>query len=153
MPRDFWTSFNGWFSGVLDWSDVETLFSSLRKNSKGWYLAEMQSSDESNPASVPDMPESVLDEDDFLKFLVEAESVINKRRSRPYCGAIYVDNKDDPAFIKIFDPTKMGSSCSCSTEPVLPRWTISRIKPEPLPQKPQKSPNPGFFARLTGIGS
>ena len=153
VPKNFWASFAGQFSGVLDWSDVEALFQSLKTNNTGWYVYDMKSMDDDNPQTIADCPVATEPPSAFLEFLSKAEKVIYKRRSRPYCGAIYVDNADDPAFIKIFDPTKMGSSCSCSTDPVLPRWTVTRIKPEPPLKKSTHLPNPGFFARLTGLGS
>jgi len=65
-------------------------------------------------------------------------------------GAVYVDNREAPDFIKVFDPANMGSSCSCSSEPVMPRFIFSRTKLDSLPLAPP--PKTGLFTRLRGQG-
>ena len=49
-----------------------------------------------------------------------------------YCGIVYVDNQDDPGFIKIFDPGHLGVSCGFSQNLKLPGWIMCRIPPQPL---------------------
>ena len=49
-----------------------------------------------------------------------------------------MDDRKSPAFIKIFDPRNMGTSCSCSGELILPRWIISRARPDALPEPEEK---------------
>jgi len=47
-----------------------------------------------------------------------------------YCGIVYVDNKQQPSLIKIYDPNHLGSSCGSSgAPPPLPGWTISLEQP------------------------
>ena len=45
---------------------------------------------------------------------------------------VYVDNKTEPSFIKIYDPNNLGVVCGFSDNPPLPGWIVSLIKPEPL---------------------
>jgi hypothetical protein len=136
----FWQYFNGSFSGVLNWEDVDSLWASLTASAKDWYVFDVEK----------ECPEEPLTEKAFLSFLKEALGVVHKRRSRPYCGSIYVDRYEGPEFIKIFDPTKMGTSCSCSGGLVLPRWIVSKMKPDDLSATEAIEKKRGFFGRLVG---
>ncbi len=135
---DFWRQFRGRFSGVLKWDDLESLWDALKASPADWYVFD--------PAG--EAPSKPLDDAEFLHFLDEAEAVINQRRDRPSCGSVYLDDLAAPTYIKIFDPLKMGTSCSHSSEPIMPHWIISRMEPDTLPPPPVK--NPTIFQRLTG---
>ncbi len=139
---DYWNRFQGQFFGVLRWNDMETLWQSLHASPENWYVYPVSDA----------APDAFAGKQDFAQFLDAAEAVINKRRDRPSCGSIYVDDMREPAYIKIFDPEKMGTSCSCSSDPVLPRWIVSRMKPDSLPP-PQPLKKPTIFQRLTGLAA
>ncbi len=133
----YWRRFRGPFSGVLKWLDVDSLWAGLKSSPTDWYVFD--------PAG--HTPETPLDKAGFLRFLEEAEELVNQRRDRPSCGAVYLDQPENPAYIKIFDPAHMGTSCSCSDTPVMPRWIVSHMMPDALPQPPIEKPS--IFQRLT----
>jgi hypothetical protein len=138
---DFWRAYQGPFSGDLKWSDVDALWAWLAKNSAGWYVFD------------PDQraPDAPLAADDLATLLQGAIELVNSRRERSMSGAIYLDDAKDPRMIKIFDPVNMGSACNVSGVRTMPRWVLSRMKPDDLP-KAEPVAKPGFFGRIAGRG-
>ena len=49
-----------------------------------------------------------------------------------YCGIVYVDDPEEPGFLKIYDPGNLGMVCGSSEAPPLPGWTLSRVAPDDL---------------------
>ncbi len=135
----FWSTYQGRFSGILNWPDAEAFWASMAASNGGWFVFDTEQAAPDKPASAPELTAT----------LAKATALTNTRRDRSHCGAIYVDDILSPTFIKIFDPAAMGSACNISGIPVLPRWIISRIKPDnvPTPPPPEK---PSLFKRLTG---
>ena len=136
--------YRGSLKGLLQWRQFDDLWLRLRAEPEGWYVRDFSS------RNIPDSP---LTREAFLAFLDEAEAFLRRRHREDYCGFIYLDDVENPTFIKVFDPRKMGTSCSCSTEPVPPRWTISRQKPllEADMAPPDEAPSrKGLLARLFG---
>jgi len=136
--------FNGRLQGLLQWQQFEALWARLRGQPRGWYVRDF---------TEPAIPEDPLPDEDFLRFLDEAETFLRKRHRESYCGFIYLDDTTAPTFIKVFDPRKMGSVCGCGGA-VSPRWTISRMKPE-LPADAAPVPGGresggGWLSRLLG---
>ncbi len=123
---EYWQRYCGAFSGVLKWQDMEGLWLSLKAAPENWYVFD--------PAAAA--PATPLSSSEFITFLDEAEVLINQRRDRSSCGSVYVDAMDEPTYIKIFDPLKMGTSCGGSHDPIMPRWIISRMVPDTLPPPP-----------------
>jgi hypothetical protein len=138
---EFWRAYQGPFSGVLKWSDVDALWAWLADNNEGWFAFDPDQ-------AAPDAP---LAADEFATFLQGAVDLVNSRRERSMSGAIYRDDVDSPTMLKIFDPVNMGSACSISGERVMPRWILSRMKPDDLPV-PEPMAKPGFFGRIAGRG-
>ncbi|MES0328617.1 MAG: hypothetical protein ABUK13_10570, partial [Gammaproteobacteria bacterium] len=77
-------------------------------------------------------PEAPASETHLCKFIDEIDVLLRKEHDEDYCGIVYTDNKETPAFIKIFDPNNLGVSCGFSDNPPLPGWILSRIKPVEL---------------------
>jgi len=136
---DFWQLFSKRASGILQWSDMDAFWAQLKHAGGHWYVFD--------PSQ--DAPETPLSGNELQVALDTAQTLVNQRRELPMSGAVYVDNRETPTFFKVFDPANMGSSCSCSTEPVMPRYIFSRIKPDSLPFAPPPA-KPGLFSRLTG---
>ncbi len=136
--------FSGRLKGILQWPRFEELWRALRNDPAGWYVRDFTSRD------IPDAP---MTEQAFQTFLDEAEAFLRKRQRAEYCGFIYLDDMENPVFIKVFDPRKMGSACGCGGD-VKPRWTISRLPPRPLPfEQPAARPEGrggGLLQRLLG---
>ncbi len=120
QPVGYNACFSGRLSGLLQWDQFEALWSSLAQSPDGWYVRDFKS------AALPDAP---MPGDAFKNWLAETEKFLRKRHREEYCGFLYVNDRDAPVFIKVFDPRKMGSSCGCSGH-IMPRWTISRMPPE-----------------------
>ena len=135
----FWTAYLGRFHGILNWPDVEGFWTEMAASNDDWFIFDSEHA----------APDTAASASELAATLTAATTLINTRRDRSHCGAIYVDDIQSPTFIKIFDPAAMGSACNISGIPVLPRWIISRIKPDnvPAPPPPEK---PSLFKRLTG---
>lgn len=135
----FWRAYDGSFFGLLQWADVDGFWTFLAANPEGWYVFDPDG----------DAPDATMDVGDFALFLLAATALVNSRRERSMSGAIYVDDRTNPTFAKIFDPVNMGSACNVSGVRTMPRWVVSRMKPDALP-KVGPVAKPGLFGRLAG---
>ncbi|MDQ7071474.1 MAG: hypothetical protein Q9M48_12190 [Rhodobacterales bacterium] len=133
----YWHHYQGRFSSLLNWQDVDAFWGKIAAMDAEWYVFE-------NGQRVPTKP---LGEDALSQVLADAKSLINSRRDMAYSGAIYVDDLEFPRMIKIFDPSNMGSVCSCSPERIMPRYTLSKMPPDALPEPVEPAPK-GMLARM-----
>ena len=111
--------FDGSLKGLLQWRQFDDLWEYLRAHPEGWYVRDF---------SGRQVPRAPMPAPEFLAFLNEAEDFLRRRQQEDYCGFIYLDDVENPSFIKVFDPRRMGSACGCGGQ-VSPRWTISRQLP------------------------
>jgi len=132
---NYWRAFQGRSSGLINWKDVDALWVQLSSQPEGFFVYDFE-------AAPPTTP---LPAFDFARFLPKAEALVNERRDRSHSGAIYIDSLTAPLFIKIFDPTNMGTSCGGDHEMVFPRFTLSKIKPD---ARPTPTPKPKGFLGL-----
>lgn len=117
---DFRTAFRGTFSGVLRWPQLDALWDVLRGVAgDGWYIY----------AVGEPPPERVATAEEFRRFIDEVDVLLRREHEEDYCGIVYTDSFDTPAFVKIFDPNNLGVSCGYSDNPPLPGWILSRIPP------------------------
>ena len=79
--------------------------------------------------AVPDKP---VNPEQLENFITEIDALLRKEHKEDYCGVVYVDDKSEPSFIKIYDPNNLGVVCGFSDNPPLPGWIISKIKPDVL---------------------
>ena len=63
------------------------------------------------------------------------DELLRREHDEDYCGIVYVDNKEHPEFVKIFDPHNLGVSCGFSENPPLPGWILSQVTPKSLEDK------------------
>ena len=124
----YWRATQGFFSGVLRWPEMADLWARLKADPDRWFVFDTQ-----GPP-----PRAPLPAGEFLAFLDDVETFVRARHRHDYCGFVYVDDRCRPKVVKIFDPAEMGSSCGCSGELVLPRWLVSRLPPDPLPEPPER---------------
>ncbi len=140
MPdTPFWNAYQGQFFGLLNWPEVDAFWNHMSETSGNWFVF-----DPEQPA-----PDTAANSAELAETLASAQTLINSRRDMSHCGAVYVDDLEDPTFIKVFDHAAMGSSCNISGIPILPRWIFSRIGPDDMPPEPIK---PSLFKRITGRG-
>ena len=88
----------------------------------GWYVYAIGMPLPQQPASAAEVE----------RFIERVNHLLRDDHREDYCGIVYADDKDDPGFIKIFDPSHLGVSCGFSQNPPLPGWIMCRIPPQPL---------------------
>jgi len=117
--NDFLTAFRGTFAGILQWEQLTTLWTTMKSAPEGWYIYAVGS-------DAPSIPRSA---DDLCAFLDELDVLLRSEHRERYCGIVYVDSVNEPSFVKVFDPSNLGTSCGCSDTPRLPGWVLSRLQP------------------------
>lgn len=123
---DFHAAFRGHFSSLLTWNDLDGFWHIVRERSgAGWYIYAL-----GLPA--PTIPSRA---DEVHKFIDAVDTLLRKDHHEDYCGIVYVDSKDNPTFIKIFDPNHLGTSCGSSKNSPLPGWILSLLPPSALTDK------------------
>ncbi len=134
---------NGNFLGMLQWQQLDDLWLRVRAEPRGWYASLVGEA----------APEAPLEADALNRFVDEVDALLRREHKQDFCGIVFADNREQPAFIKIYDPHNLGSFCSCSSAPVPPRWVLSRIQPERIEDD---GPLPGsrrsWWQRLFGAG-
>ncbi|WP_018954422.1 hypothetical protein [Thioalkalivibrio sulfidiphilus] len=137
-------AFQGGFSGVLRWHQLDALWERLRARAgEGWYVY----------AVGEPPPESPADAESLLRFIGEVDALLRREHDEDYCGVVYADDLQQPRFVKIYDPNHLGSSCGSSGLRVLPGWTLSLIPPVDLPEAlPQTGSRRRWWQKLFGSG-
>ncbi len=119
----FYSRYRGSFTGVLKWPQLDEFWKILKnKAGVGWYIYAIGE-------PVPEQPGSA---EAVTIFIEEINELLRQEHKEDYCGVVYVDNKQDPEFIKIYDPNNLGVVCGFSDNPPVPGWILTLIKPEPL---------------------
>ena len=123
IEQNYVQAFRGRFTSMMRWHHLDEFWSTLRgQAANGWYIYAV--------GETP--PEETASEEHVLKFIDEIDALLHKEHDEDYCGIVYTDDKEVPAFIKIFDPNNLGVSCGFSDNPPLPGWILSREKPVEL---------------------
>jgi len=132
---------NGNFQGMLHWQQLDDLWVRVRAEPQGWYASLVGDA----------VPQSPMDADALNRFVDEVDALLRREHKQDFCGIVYTDNREQPGFIKIYDPHNLGSFCSCSSTPIPPRWVLSRIKPERIEDDaPLPSSRRSWWSRLFG---
>lgn len=117
------SAFKGRFTSTMRWQDLDDFWQLLKSVADdSWYIYAV--------GEVP--PETTVGKEHLLAFIENIDVLLRKDHDEEYCGIVYVDNKQSPEFIKIFDPNNLGVSCGFSEKPPLPGWILSRIQPVEL---------------------
>lgn len=124
LTDPFVQRFRGMFSGVMRWEQLDEV----------WQTVKQQIDDEWYVYAVGETPPTETSKgEDVLRFVDEVDALLRKEHEEDYCGIVYVDDMQQPGFIKIFDPNNLGVSCGFSDNPPLPGWVMSKMKPSDLP--------------------
>ena len=116
-------AFRGNFSSTMRWHELDDFWELLKTQADDqWYIYAV--------GETP--PDSVVDKGRLLDFIDKIDVLLHKEHDEDYCGIVYIDNKEAPEFIKIFDPNNLGVSCGFSDNPPLPGWILSRVQPVEL---------------------
>ena len=120
----FLIRYRGYFRNLLKWEELDVLWQQLRDNGdKGWYLYAV--------GEIP--PDAPSDHEQLNRFIEEVDHLLRTDHQEDYCGIVYVDDVENPGFIKIFDPHNLGSVCGQGFgPPPLPGWIISLLPPADL---------------------
>ncbi len=123
IQEAYLSAFKGNFTSTMRWHDLDAFWDTLKDHADDrWYIYAV--------GEVP--PESVADKAHFLHFIEKIDALLRKEHDEDYCGIVYIDNKESPEFIKIFDPNNLGVTCGFSDNPPLPGWILSRLQPVEL---------------------
>jgi hypothetical protein len=119
MSLDFLKRMDGSFRGMLQWSDLDALWARVRSDPQGWYVSLVGT----------EPSQQTLSPDALNIFIAEVDELLRREHDYHYCGIVYADEPEQPAFIKIFDPHNLGHSCGSSGMRIPPRWVLSRMPP------------------------
>ncbi|MCU7836003.1 MAG: hypothetical protein KZQ83_12240 [gamma proteobacterium symbiont of Taylorina sp.] len=121
LKNNFMDKFQGRLVGILKWEQLDELWLQLQSDKMDdWFIYHIGEA----------VPVTICPAEQFQKFIVEINQLLRHDHQERYCGIIYVDNKDQPAFIKIYDPNNLGHVCGSSgAPPPLPGWILSKAQP------------------------
>jgi len=118
-------AFRGSLVGIRKWHELDDLWNVLRHNqNKQWFVYALGE-------AVPTSPLSAQQLDHFVN---EIDTLLHSEHEEEYCGIVYVNDKTNPQFIKIYDPNNLGVVCGYSDNPPLPGWTLSTCPPVEINQ-------------------
>ncbi len=134
--------YNGRLFGIRKWGDLDRLWGIVRgMANQDWFIY----------AVGEEPPKEVVSTEKLLQFIAQIDDLLRREHDEDYCGIVYVDDKDDPGFIKIYDPNNLGMVCGSSDAPPLPGWTLSRQVPVDLPSAfPPPAGRRRWWCRLFG---
>lgn len=143
--ESFRTAFKGRFENVLRWQQLDALWDALDQDADGsWHIYAVGELPPVAPASAVQM----------RQFLKEIATLLRREHAEDYCGIVFTDSMETPAFVKIFDPHNLGVSCGYSNNPPLPGWILSKLVPVDLEAN---TPLPGnrrrWWQRLLSHGN
>jgi len=110
----------GFLKGIRQWHEFDTFWEKLEELNDGqWFVYDTNQSPPTTPTN----------KSDFLVFLKHTNQLLHEQHHEDYCGIVYVDNMQQPSFIKIYAPTNLGVVCGFSDNPPFPGWILSKIEP------------------------
>jgi hypothetical protein len=122
-PEPYLKAFRGSFLGIRKWEDLDAFWETLRsKADQAWYIYAIGETVPANPVS----------KEQLCVFIEEINALLRKEHQEEYCGIVYVDDKNNPTYIKIYDPNNLGVVCGFSDNPPLPGWILSHLPPVEL---------------------
>jgi len=130
----------GSFKGIRHWHELDDFWKKLESLNDGqWFIYDTHK----NP------PTETTETTAFSDFIKKTDHLLRENHKEDYCGIVYVDNIDEPSFIKIYDPNNLGVTCGYSDSPPLPGWIISRLTPCDLREPKPKSRWKKYLHRFT----
>lgn len=138
----FLDAFRGSFSGILRWPQLDEFWQRLiQDDNQDWYIYAVGETPPTEPANRKQLEH----------FITGINELLRKEHQEDYCGVVYADDLQHPAFIKIFDPNNLGVSCGFSEFPPLPGWILSVIQPTDLPSAiPQPGNRKRWWQKIFG---
>lgn len=120
----FLQAYRGSFINILRWPQLDALWDALRaRTDQHWYVYAVGETPPAVPATTPELE----------RFLHEIDALLRKEHDEDYCGIVYVDDREQPSYVKIYDPNNLGSVCGSSgAPPPVPGWIVSVLPPVDL---------------------
>ena len=116
--NDFKARLNGRFQGMLQWSQLDALWTRVKIGE--WYVYQLGEL----------LPQSPLKGVALAQRIDALDALLHQEHDETYCGVVYADDAEVPTLIKVYDPSHMGSSCSTTPSP--PGWILSVIPPQSI---------------------
>jgi hypothetical protein len=122
-PPSYLQAFRGSFTSLLKWPDLDTFWQVLDAQADAdWYIY----------AIGEQVPTAPANAEQVRTFIKEIDKLLRQEHEEDYCGIVYVDDKTQPSFIKIYDPNNLGVTCGFSDNPPMPGWVLSTLAPVEL---------------------
>ena len=121
---NFQRQLNGMLYSLMSWQQLADFWKRI-DHQGGWYLYAVGE-------TLPDAPSGAAQVDNFIK---EIDALLRRDHHESYCGIVYADSLEQPSFVKIYDPSHLGSSCGSSQNSPLPGWVMSLAQPTELKPK------------------
>ena len=119
----FLSAYKGYLSNLLKWEELDAFWQTLRSQAAAdWYIYAVGEVLPQHPATA----------EQVTTFIDEVDKLLRKEHDEEYCGIVYVNDRESPSLIKIYDPNHLGSSCGPGWGEVLPGWVLSTIPPVDL---------------------
>lgn len=116
--NDFQARLNGRFQGMLQWSQLDALWTRVKIGE--WYVYQLGEL----------VPQSPLKGEALAQRIDALDALLHQEHDETYCGIVYADDAEVPTLIKVYDPSHMGSSCSTVSSP--PGWILSVTPPQAI---------------------
>jgi hypothetical protein len=129
VPHDqaaahFMAAWRSSFTSALRWHHLDALWERIGERADaGCFLYAVGEA----PPTVPATAERVR------TFIRELDALLRAEHREDYCGIVYADDLTIPTLVKVYDPHHLGVSCGSSTNPPLPGWVLSLLRPVDLP--------------------
>ncbi|MGV6859026.1 MAG: hypothetical protein ACWA5X_08635 [bacterium] len=141
QDSEYYRRFYGRFAALRHWDDLSKFWDVLKAQPEGWYIYA--------PGEPP--PSAPVDEEKLNTFIAEMDELLRREHDEDYCNIVYVDDRQSPDFIKIYDPNNLGVSCGFSDNPPLPGWVLSRLQPIDMPSAiPQPGNRKRWWKKIFG---
>lgn len=128
---------SGTFKGIMQWEELDALWEKVRAKEQ-WYAY-----------TIGEPPPTAPTTNDLLNvFIIETDATLRRLGNKRYCGMVYTDNRENPAFVTLYHPHRVGG-CGTGGNFTMPGWTLTQIPPIDLPEHftpAKKSP----FGRIFG---
>jgi len=123
----------------MRWEDLDRLWLRVKDHGdNAWYLYHAGNEGGDTTASAAQVAE----------FVSGIDATLRREHREDYCGVVYVDDPADPAYIKVYHPRGMGTSCALPGHTTPATWILSRRGPA----RPVEPPRRGLLARLLHPG-
>jgi hypothetical protein len=124
LSNPFLDRYRGYFRSLLRWDELERFWPVLRSApDKAWYIYAVGETPPSQP----------VDHGQLEHFIDQIDQLLHREHDEDYCGIVYVDDVENPSYIKIYDPHNLGSVCGPGFgPPPFPGWILSLLPPADL---------------------